>query len=62
MVAQEDKDSLRYLQGKFHVRFQYKPGSNTRFSFSKSAIFVKTLSCRYIAAFKNSLARDRLQF
>ena len=58
MVAQKDKDNWRYLQGKFYIQLQYKPASNTRLSFPKSSIFVKTSSCRYTDAFKNLLARD----
>ena len=38
MVAQNDKDNLEYMQGKFYVQFTYKSASNNRFSFSKSAI------------------------
>ena len=61
MVLQKDKDKISYLQGKFYVQFQYPSASNTRLSFSKSANFVKSSSCRHIAACKNLLARDASQ-
>ena len=38
MVAQKDKDNLRYPKGKFYVQFEYKSASNARLSFAKSAI------------------------
>ena len=46
MVAPNEKDNLKYLQGKFYAQFQYKSASNARLSFSKSAIILKTSSCR----------------
>ena len=46
MEAQNEKDNLKYLQGKFYAQFQYKSASNTRLYFSKSAIILKTSSCR----------------